>query len=185
MPDAVPIRFPYEPERARNAALWLVLQHGGRINKLKLVKLAFIADREHLFRYGRPIIGGDYFAMPHGPVASQFLKDLNSSAPDLPFRLSSSDRYAVEANGVLNEDYLAESDLEVLRDINARYGDRDGYALRDMLHETRAYQKTWIKGGSKQSFPMSYQDFFLDAPDDRKPMLDAVLDAQEAWNILR
>ena len=70
------ITFDYNQQKAFQVILWFLGRHGERLEKLKLVKLIFFADREHLHRYGRPIVGGRYVAMPLGPVASQCLDDM-------------------------------------------------------------------------------------------------------------
>ncbi|MGD0679946.1 MAG: Panacea domain-containing protein, partial [Polyangiaceae bacterium] len=69
------IEFEYDEERARHATLWLLQEHG-TLDHIKLLKLVVLADVEHLKRYGRPIVGGEYFAMEHGPVASQLYDEL-------------------------------------------------------------------------------------------------------------
>ncbi len=42
-----------------------------RLNRMKALKLLFFADRYHLRKYGRPVSDCAYFAMKHGPVASE------------------------------------------------------------------------------------------------------------------
>ena len=84
------IRFKYDADKAGQAILWLLHRHGGSMDKLKLIKLFFYADRLHLLRYGRPIVGGHYFAMNFGPVSSE-LKDIVDSTEQneqLPFRIA-------------------------------------------------------------------------------------------------
>ena len=49
---------------------FLARQAGGSIHKLKALKLVYFADRYHLRRYGRPVIGDEYLAMQYGPVPS-------------------------------------------------------------------------------------------------------------------
>ena len=46
----------------------LSLDDNHRMNKLKLVKLIWAADRYHLRKYGRTVTDSEYFALPHGPV---------------------------------------------------------------------------------------------------------------------
>lgn len=175
------IRFAYTQERAYNAILWLLHQHGGTLKKLKLVKLVFLADLEHLVRYGRPIVGGDYVAMPHGPVASSLLNDINSSGlNNPPFRLIS--QYDVGAIASVDEDQLSESDMEVLREVNTQFGDMDQFKLRDLTHNYEAWKKNYL--GNNSSYPLPYEDFFLNIPDDRQEMLDIIRDRQEAWALL-
>ncbi len=40
---------------------------------MKLIKLLYLADREALARWGRPITTDTYVAMKHGPVLSYIL----------------------------------------------------------------------------------------------------------------
>src|SRR5207253_6716088 len=42
-----------------------------KLNKMKALKLLFFADRYHLRKYGRLVSDCAYFAMKHGPVASE------------------------------------------------------------------------------------------------------------------
>ncbi len=175
------IRFDYIQERAHNAILWLLHQHGGMVNKMKLVKLAFFADLAHIARYGRPIIGGNYVAMRLGPVASSLLDDLNGRTPrHPPFTLVS--KYDVSAAALVDESHLSESDLEVLREINTKYGDMDEFTLSTITHNYAAWRKNYP--GDNSSHPLSYEDFFLDIPEDRQEMLHIIRDRQEAWALL-
>src|SRR5450756_1986162 len=57
--------------KATQALNFLARQSGGRINKLKALKLMFFADRYHLRKFGRPVSECAYYAMTHGPVASE------------------------------------------------------------------------------------------------------------------
>jgi hypothetical protein len=49
---------------------------------MKLIKLLYAADRESLLRFGKPSIGGHYYAMKLGPVVSEIL-DLLDHPPDV------------------------------------------------------------------------------------------------------
>ena len=171
------VRFRYDRRRAVQAMLWLLKDHGGAMNKLKLVKLIFYADREHLARYGRPIVGGDYYAMPLGPASSQLLDDLRSPTPTEDFPLEVLGR-RVLARGASDEDWLSESDIDILEHVNREYGRHDGIRLKDMTHQLEAYRKNFQHGSSRKSFRLPYEDFFLDLSDDE--MLAVIREDQEA-----
>jgi uncharacterized phage-associated protein len=176
MPNA--IRFPYDRERAVNAVLWLLGRHNGTLEKLKLVKLLFYADRAHLAKYGRPITGGMYSAMPHGPVASALYDDLKSWDCDVqhaPVRISGKH---VTARKQLDAESLSESDVEILTQIDREYGGLSALALRAMTHRLKAYKKNFHPGAGIRSFPLPYEDFFLDLP--KNSILDILRDDQEA-----
>lgn len=174
------INFPYTKERAYNAVLWLLHQHSGTLNRLKLVKLVFLADLQHLSLYGRPIVGGHYFAMEHGPVASEMFDDIRCRNINVPFECVPP--YEVKANALVDEEHLSESDIEVLREVNAKYGDMDRFALRDLTHGFKSWKKNYPNDGS--SHPLPYEDLFLDLPEERQAMLDVIRDNQEAWALL-
>jgi len=67
--------FPFSHRKTTQVLNFFACQSGGEINKLKALKLVYFADRYHLRRFGRPITGDEYLAMPYGPVASS-AKDL-------------------------------------------------------------------------------------------------------------
>ena len=49
---------------------WLARRNGGRIGKLRAMKLVFFADRYHLRKHGRMVTEDEYWAMKYGPVPS-------------------------------------------------------------------------------------------------------------------
>ena len=52
-----------------------------RADKLRLVKLLFLADKYHLIHYGRTVTNDEYWAMPLGPVGTT-TKDILTLDPD-------------------------------------------------------------------------------------------------------
>src|ERR1700722_19031601 len=47
------------------------------LTKLKVAKLLYFADKEHLLHHGRPILGDDYWCMDFGPVPSFALNEMS------------------------------------------------------------------------------------------------------------
>src|SRR3954470_18953244 len=75
------IKFKFNPKKTSQAAALLVAEAGGRMSKLKLIKLLYIADREALKNWERPITGDDPFSLDYGPVLSTTLNYANSKGP--------------------------------------------------------------------------------------------------------
>lgn len=169
------ISFKYDKAKATQVILWLLHRHG-IMDKLRIVKLIFFADREHLARYGRPITGGTYVAMPHGPVSSELLNHINqiSCEKNAPFVL---DKTKLSPKQLVDEDYLSESDIEILEDTNKKYGSYGPWTLRNMTHDLKAYKKNY-PDNAHTSVPLPYEDFFLDLNDDS--ILDIIREDQEA-----
>lgn len=170
------IKFVLDREKAIQAVLWLLGRNNGTMDKLMLVKLFFLADREHLARYGRPIVGGDYCAMDFGPVSSGLYDLVKEKDTGLPF---ATEGYQIRANGTSDQRLLSKSDLDVLDEIYKSYGHMDNFMLVDMTHELKAYKNNEPAKGTCKELP--YEDFFLDLDAKAQEMLKIIHDEQEAW----
>src|ERR1022692_4336092 len=61
----------FNEAKATQAATQFLRLRGGRISYIKLIKLLYLADREALIRWGRPITTDCYVSMDVGPVVSR------------------------------------------------------------------------------------------------------------------
>jgi uncharacterized phage-associated protein len=170
------MEFAYDAERAHNATLWLLKRHGA-LDHIKVLKLVVLADLEHLARYGRPIVGGEYFAMEHGPVASELYDELKLGTVAGTEAVNS---YLLRAVAEPDEDQLSETDLEVLQEINEKFGAWDRYRLSDFTHTLNAWKKNYK--GNRGSYRIPYEDLLQERLDG--DMLALVRDAQRGELIL-
>src|SRR5947207_11458260 len=83
------------------------------INKMKALKLLFFADRYHLRKYGRSVSDCAYFAMKHGPVASE-AKNIAEESPRLDNRSRSYARRYVRKDDAYHFSSVGEVDNAVL-----------------------------------------------------------------------
>lgn len=113
-------------------AVCFLLGHTGRADKLKLVKLLYLADKCHLIRYGRTITGDEYWAMDYGPVGST-VKDILGFDQEFlsrEFQYASTmlrrvGEYQFEASAACSPDeldLLSETDIEALRTVAEKFG---------------------------------------------------------------
>src|ERR1700730_3643333 len=72
------VRFSFNEAKATQAAARLLMLRGGRMKYLKLIKLLYIADREALLRWGKPITTDRYVSMKEGPVVSNIYNLIGS-----------------------------------------------------------------------------------------------------------
>jgi hypothetical protein len=73
----------FNQEKATQAAARLLRNRGGKMSYMKLIKLLYLADREALARWGRPITTDNYVPMDKGPVLSHVLDRINEGpGPD-------------------------------------------------------------------------------------------------------
>lgn len=134
------------------------------MDKLKLIKLFFYADRQHLAQYARPVLGGDYYAMDLGPVSSQLKNHVDEAitSSDLPFVVQG--EYNLVAKEPISEGLLSESDFDVLEETYKRYGHIDSVRLSLMTHKLKVWKKNEPERGGRK--PITYEDFFEDLRDD-------------------
>src|ERR1700730_3427036 len=110
------IRFQFHPDKAIQAMAFMV-QRLGTTDKVKLMKLVYLADREHFIQYGYPITGDKLCAMPWGPVPSHTLDVLNGDMMIPQERIFSFLHVIdnkVELRSSPGESLLGESEREVL-----------------------------------------------------------------------
>jgi uncharacterized phage-associated protein len=138
------LRFGPDYQKAVQALNFFALHDGGQVNKMKAIKLIFFADRYHLRKYGRPVIGDRYVAMPYGPVAST-AKDLAESTVFLAdcqreyvdrYLDRTADNYFVMSIAQVDEEVFSDSDVEALEFAWKEFGQFDEYALANITSST-------------------------------------------------
>jgi len=75
------MQFVFEEERAAEAAAHLLQMGGGEMDRLKLIKLLYLADRQVWIETGLTITGDEMVSMPHGPVLSRILNLIRAENP--------------------------------------------------------------------------------------------------------
>lgn len=160
----------FDYKKATQAINYLAKREGGQIEKLKLIKLIYLADRYHLRRYGRPLVNDAYFAMRLGPVGSS-VKDIAEFSDFLDeTELSYASKYikrGAVAHTVVSEadvdtSVFSKSELGALAFAFDEFGAQSASSLVDTTHRYPEWLR--FKGAlqSKESTrePMSYSDFF-------------------------
>jgi hypothetical protein len=174
----MPLRF--QPKIGKVVELLLYLAHARpNADKYQAVKFFYLADREHLNRFGRPITYDNYYALDYGPVASTALDILNSRADKLlkdagidhlPFEMEkgklSSGHETVFIRKPLrdiNQDLFSKSDLKVFDEIISEHGNATFEELFLLTHVHAAYVNAWGRRGyySKRS-EMHYEEMIED-----------------------
>jgi uncharacterized phage-associated protein len=159
-------------KKATQALNLLARKKDGKINKMKAIKLIFLADRLHLRKYGRPIVGDMYWAMKLGPVGSltKNVAELSSISEEA---LAYAKKYIKPVDekkqtfaSIKQEDLsvFSKTDLECIESVYNKFSDKDQFELAEITHEF----PEWIKhkkelDGGKKRVKMDYDDFFVDS----------------------
>jgi uncharacterized phage-associated protein len=155
----------YNVRKAAQVVAFLVKQQGGKADLITTVKLAYLSDRRFLELYDLPILNDDFASMEHGPVDSttyDYIKGQGQSREawenyvltDKPKNLLSL------ANADLGDDELDElsrAEMDVLREIHAKFGHYKPFDLVEYIHKHCPEWDDVPKGSSKY---LSYERIF-------------------------
>lgn len=150
------IRFQFQPRKAIQAMAFLLLRLGPT-DKVKLMKLLYLADKEHFLRHGLSITGDKQSAMPYGPVPSNSLKLVNgdpSFPADETFKHLHVDDNKVSIRNHPEVDLLTESEQGVLESIVTTHGHKKSWDLVRETHALREYTDSYVQGTSR---PITYE----------------------------
>ena len=122
-----------------------------------LAKILFYAEKWHLNKYGRPIVGDTYVKMAHGPAPSGALDLVYRNDFTMPDRLI---KKTVESLDVTQNAkgptlikarrrpnsryYFSESDQEAIRWAYKTYANKSFVELREESHQEPAWQEAML-----------------------------------------
>lgn len=174
-----PIRFKFDLDKLIASISFFADKRLDDLSKLKVCKLLYFADKYHLVKYGRPIIGDVYFHLDNGPVPSNSLNIMNEVITADTVYLKSGevsnkerfDEYLSAKKSFFSKhpifasnknhsfDCLSESEIEALANTMEKYGKKSPSALVDLTHE----EASWKDSSSNSE--IDYRLFFKDTPD--------------------
>ena len=133
-----------EDKAVQAAALFLKLRgNNNQMSHLKLMKLLYLAEREALLRWGRPITYDFCVSMDHGPVLSQTLSLVNG---DIQIdrlwerHISSPENHEVRLIEDPGDDKLSDAEENLIKEIFAQHGTKSRWELRDFTHTLAEWQ---------------------------------------------
>ncbi|MEY4541182.1 MAG: hypothetical protein RLZZ306_2939 [Bacteroidota bacterium] len=162
---------------------YLAEKFGGSLNKMKALKLIWLADRLHVRRYGRSITGDVYFAMPFGPVPST-TRDLVESYQSLneieseyrgQYIANNEDKYVFQSLTKPNLKVFSKTDIEVIDEIVEKFGQLKEFELSNFSHifpEWTRYESE-LKSKNSSRFEIDYKDFFVNVKDNTNTFIDS------------
>lgn len=159
----------------------LSLDDNHKMNRVKLIKILWAADRIHIRKYGRTITGlDDYYAIEHGPICSLaldiarvtniqydgvFSEDEINYLND--FFTCDSKHTSMQKNP--GNDYLSDSDEEALREAWNKFKDKKAFDLADDIsHRYPEWSKheIFLNEGYSRRKKIDTEDFFNNPSDD-------------------
>lgn len=154
-----------EDKAAQAAALFL--KHRGaslscqKMSHLKLMKLLYLAEREALIRWRRPIIFDSYVSMDKGPVLSQTLNLLHGESETSGIwgeTISSPTDNEVSLIRDPGTNSLSEAEELLIKEIFHEYGRMSRWEICDKTHELPEWENP-----EGSSIPIEYRDILKGA----------------------
>ncbi len=149
----------FNTNKVMQAAAVLLKGHTGRMSRLRLLKLLYIADREHFAKTLRPITGDRAIALDNGPIPVRTYHLLKGEDIDTPaweqhiLPEGPQDHRLLGDPGVTK---LTRREIDLLQQVSEEHRQKNDY---DIAIETQQFQE-WIqnqpaRGDSK---PISFDD---------------------------
>jgi hypothetical protein len=138
------MRFTFNKPKTVQLVGKLITLSGGQINKMKLIKIMYLIDREALIKWGEPVTGDRMVSMPYGPVLSTTLDLLNfgdALMPDIFEGEPIWDRFISERNHTVSlkepiaEDELSPAEVDLIVGVFRKFDPFNQFQLARWCHD--------------------------------------------------
>jgi uncharacterized phage-associated protein len=148
----------FDTLKTAQAAAVLLKEEGGKMTRLRLLKLLYIADRESIAETLRPITGDDVVAMDHGPVLSRTYQLIRREAGSANFVWNKYIAQEGARDHVLINDpgdsQLSEYETSKLRAISALRRGMTDYEIADETHRFPEWIRNQPPEGGKEQISL-------------------------------
>jgi uncharacterized phage-associated protein len=138
--------------KIKAALLYILRNFPEGVDYIKLFKILYFAQQEHLAKYGRPIVDESFYALKHGPVPSfsykafqaaegkiELLKDFEEFLSGMNVE-PDGENICVSSSAEPDTDELSRSDIKCLDSSILKHKGVDSYNLAELSHD-----KAWIE----------------------------------------
>ena len=134
--------------------LLYILSKTGVVDYYHLMKILYLAERQHLAKWGEKITTDDYYALPHGPVPTRIydsLKAVKDGKGGFLADILSVDENTPNVSPLRepNMDYISKSEIEALDNAIAKNIVKSFQELEQMTHDEYYYKA--LENGRKMS----------------------------------
>jgi hypothetical protein len=148
----------FNEAKATQAAARLLTLRGGPMSYIKLIKLLYLADREALIRWGRPITTDCYISMDAGPVLSRIYDLIRNEPSPNSVRvwakfISGPVDYEVHLLGDPGCAELSPAERQLIDEVFGQHGQDSRWAILDYTYGLPEW--TYPDGGA---LPIDFSD---------------------------
>jgi hypothetical protein len=169
----------FNEAKATQATAHLLTLRGGTMSCVKLIKLLYLADREALLRWGRPITTDRYVSLDNGPVVSRIHDLVCDEPPPNSFPIwrrfiSDPKDHEVRLLGDPGSGELSLPELQLIDEVFAQHGHQSRWTV---VNYTRSLPEWTNPAGG--ALPIEYRDI-LRAADKTEAEISAVEEALDS-----
>jgi uncharacterized phage-associated protein len=130
----------FRSEKAAQICAFFLLLSGGAIEKLKLIKLVYLSERESVSRRRRPIVFDEYYSLKNGPICSNTLNGIDGGL-DQPIwgkylqKDGRKDIYIAAGVALDGLDQISNGDIDILNSIWKQFGWMTSSQIRNWTHK--------------------------------------------------
>lgn len=137
------MKTPYQIEKIKAVILYIMQSFTEGVDYIKLFKILYFAQRDHIAKYGKVIVDDSFKALKHGPVPTYTYKGLQI-AEGKPLKGDFEDflKYfevkdkKVYATAMPDMDYISGAEKRSLDASIMNHKDIDPYDLSDLSHDS-------------------------------------------------
>lgn len=149
----------FDVATAAQSAAFFIREEGGRIDYLKLVKLMYLAERESMAKYDKPMFYDVFFNMDHGPIPSTVMDLLNHEIEHPVWSEFVGARVGddVESGDNAELDHLSSAEKGILEGLAKKFAKMSGFKMALWTHE---HCDEWRPPAGRKRTPLSHQTIF-------------------------
>ena len=137
--DQPKLEFPFNEAKALEATAEILRLAGGILDRFHVVKCISLAERTSLARRERPICGGQYASMPHGPVPKTVYAKITGYSPGWERWIGPGDGDYIRLRQDVPARQFSESETAILRETFSAYGTMPFPALWKLVHDPQQF----------------------------------------------
>ena len=130
--------FDFDIRKTISAVAFLMKREGGRLDMFLTLKMLYLADKEALVKWGKPITGDSFVSMDKGPVLSRTynLFKGKDSEYQAQWNAAFTERLdnSIYPNGAVDLELLSEREMEALETARIQINSLAPGAVADWLH---------------------------------------------------
>jgi uncharacterized phage-associated protein len=149
----------FQSRKAAQMSAYFAQKNNASVDKLKLIKLIYLAEREFITKYGQPMLYDEFFSLKHGPICSNALDGINGRIDEKTWStfIATKNDNISPAKNFSREDFdeISDAEIEVIDAIYESFGFMTGTQLRNYTHKN-CPEYTDTNG----RLPINYFDLF-------------------------